>query len=402
MRTRETVTGGFTDYNLRYNSYRNSCSGPWIYNPSGDSVSYSGTQQTKTIIDCPTPGFYSLLEAGGFLPLNPVDIKTTRETIVPGTGNHYSAWNGSCYLDWNQGPAAFRDPAYLLPPGPDASILDSVVTSAMAEARSATFDALTFAAEFAKTVELVASNYRQINKLAQKAARWAVSRRRGRNGVTPAQLWDLFNSKWLEYRYGWRPLLFDAEDALQAFCERTHKGDIRNGKARFNADITNSTSYTTVDGPVTVMGSRVLTGSRVYRGAAYAGIGDLSVKYGIDPLVTGWELIPYSFVIDWFLDVGTWIKAVSPFSGTSFLGSMASVKDTYTSRTEWILSWSSSSMTGIFTGASSEIEVQHYTRFPHSVGITPSWNPRPLNLRIVDLVALVVQGNTGVNRMLHN
>lgn len=30
-----------------------------------------------------------------------------------------------------------------------------------------------------------------------------------------------------------------------------------------------------------------------------------------NPVVTGWELVPYSFVIDWFVDVGSTLKSLS-------------------------------------------------------------------------------------------
>jgi len=44
-----------------------------------------------------------------------------------------------------------------------------------------------------------------------------------------------------------------------------------------------------------------------------------------DALPTAWELIPYSFVVDWFIGVGDWIQACMPNPHVSHLASSATV-----------------------------------------------------------------------------
>jgi len=41
----------------------------------------------------------------------------------------------------------------------------------------------------------------------------------------------------------------------------------------------------------------------------------------LDPLLTAWEVIPYSFVIDWFFNIGSNIQAYSPFASGDLLWS---------------------------------------------------------------------------------
>lgn len=48
------------------------------------------------------------------------------------------------------------------------------------------------------------------------------------------------------------------------------------------------------------------------------------------PLSTAWELVPWSFVVDWFLNVGTWLDAVQPSGASKNLCAWESVSDVTT------------------------------------------------------------------------
>lgn len=50
---------------------------------------------------------------------------------------------------------------------------------------------------------------------------------------------------------------------------------------------------------------------------------------GLSPtqlLSVGWEMIPFSFVADWVVDVGSWLRAWEPKPWILYLGSCVSVK----------------------------------------------------------------------------
>jgi hypothetical protein len=50
--------------------------------------------------------------------------------------------------------------------------------------------------------------------------------------------------------------------------------------------------------------------SRISRRASVTA--DISVpSFQINPVTTSWELVKFSFIIDWFVDIGTWLEAMS-------------------------------------------------------------------------------------------
>jgi hypothetical protein len=350
---------------------------------------------TKVITDVVTPGFYSLLECGKFLPLNPVDIRTTTETRIPGTGTHSSGFNGTCYLDQSIGPSWALTPWTVVVPGDDPTITAQVVNAAIADAKSAVFDALTWAAELKKTAAMFRDRWSKVNGFAIKAAARARRKARSRGLRNPAAILDLFTSYWLEYRYGWRPLMYDVRNAVKALQTSFDEKSICRGSSTTQVDLSDSLTYTGNVGALSYSVTEILTGSRIYRGKAWAEPLGNGAIYGFDPIVTAWELVPYSFVVDWFIGVGTWLEAVSPFSGAKLLGSMVSIKDDYELTQYTTLSWASSTESGGDTGRETRLKVKRYTRVPDP-GTLPSWNPRLTVARIVDLVALVLQGRSRV------
>lgn len=402
-RIRSTVTGAFDTENIRYLKTRSSCAGAWSSSPA--YTTYTGVVTTKTIEDIITPGFQSLQRCGGFLPLNPVTIQTVTETRTAGNGDESFNFSGGCYRSMQTGPYWTLFSWLVTLPPFDEDIVDTVVTEAVANARESIFDALTTAAEMKQTVQLLRGSWLGILQFARKAAKWA--RDKAKKFKRKKNYWkvvlDFFSQKWLEYRYGWLPFIYSAEDAIRALQQKMEKDDILSGKSRVVTELSDSetldTYYPTAG---TLTKTHTLIGERIYRGAAFASISSPEIaKFGLDPLVTAWELIPFSFVADWFIQVGTWIKAWSPFGGSSLLGSMASVKDTYT--LEQVDSWAFNAPghTGSFTGRGTKLEVTAYTRFAHGAGILPSWNPRITSVRFMDLVALVYQGRRGILQILH-
>jgi hypothetical protein len=49
--------------------------------------------------------------------------------------------------------------------------------------------------------------------------------------------------------------------------------------------------------------------------------------------ITAWELVPYSFVIDWFVNAGDYIQAVTPKLGVKVLGSWSTTEDEIVTKT---------------------------------------------------------------------
>lgn len=120
----------------------------------------------------------------------------------------------------------------------------------------------------------------------------------------------LVASKWLEYRYGWTPLLSDIENLVnkplghpsmrisasmsrQAYIQYQHpnRADIEDYYVR-----------------VSRSASCYITPRNVTQITAQ--------QYGISNLgLTAWELVPYSFVADWVFDIGGYLEHLGALSG---------------------------------------------------------------------------------------
>lgn len=197
-------------------------------------------------------------------------------------------------------------------------------------------------AELDKTAEMVAETARRLAK-AFRALRHGriseftgalgitVSNRRANalrsryrqlpaNGTAPMQ----FASKtWLEFTYGWKPLISDvynqAENLAKFLTERS--GAIREAKGSATGSLVTveDLSPTSLDWKInksTQMSSRVVYTVRFgLRGGAASAVNVFGLN---NPAIVAWEVIPYSFVVDWFLPIGTFLEQLSATSGLVF------------------------------------------------------------------------------------
>lgn len=134
---------------------------------------------------------------------------------------------------------------------------------------------------------------------------------------------------WLEYSYGWAPLLSDIYTAIDHPWPEVRKTI----KARHNVSkrtIVNGSNSSVIKnarwqndfkGQITVQGTVTVTGTAL---AAASSVG-LS-----NPLSLGWELLPFSFVVDWFLPIGPYLESLTALGGC--VVTEKSTTQTYTTR----------------------------------------------------------------------
>jgi hypothetical protein len=379
MRTRQTVTGGFTTPNVRESRGR-SCGGSWGAWGVLDTT-YTGIRKTKTIKDTLTPGFHALRKCGGALPLNPVEISTITEerrvflsytygsggTGCPGT-YPLTEIRGNCFFDYGK---------TLSVPSVDENIQTAMVNEAIARVNSATLDLLTAAAETKDLKRTFKHALTVIGKYGTRAATKARSLRE-------------LHHNWLAYRYGWMPMIYTLQDAVKAHNE--HWKHIVEGKASQSEGFNLSNNHSIIGTGVTTNVVETLSGSIRYGGFAIGEVNPLLSKYGLDPIVTAYELLTLSFVLDWFIGVGSYIQSISPFGAASNVQSMMSLKTVYQHdyrRVNVFGNYGSVLQSG--SGGTSDwtITEQRYVRGAHGGGF-PGWNPRFTPERAVDLVALVL------------
>lgn len=153
---------------------------------------------------------------------------------------------------------------------------------------------------------------------------------------------DVVASNWLELQYGWVPLLKDAESAGAFLGTAMNRPQVFTINARYkrNAEIGNNT---------TVYGETVASYGRqkcYVRGQIRARITETSWAQlaGLtDPASVVWELVPYSFVVDWFVPIGDYLSArqLSGALNGTFIKSTKSVLDvgetTILAQSYWIV-----------------------------------------------------------------
>lgn len=146
-----------------------------------------------------------------------------------------------------------------------------------------------------------------------------VLREGGLNGV------ELLSTLWLEYRYAWKPLVSDVDTSLNLFAAYAAKNPtVRSvsSSKRSSSQLTRKVAFVNVNGQL---------GYRLFYEDTTT-VCRMGIKYRLDspqltilsnlgltsPIALGWELIPFSFVVDWWLPIGPALGAFSAFEGLAF------------------------------------------------------------------------------------
>lgn len=169
-------------------------------------------------------------------------------------------------------------------------------------------------------------------------------RRRGRNGrlYTGVRGKDSFAKKyrddidnWLELQYGWKPLLMDVHGAVQALAERDYHEHLITAKGVCRIPW-NESLFTGGEYPC-LLETKGWEGTFVRLDACLADeqldrVRNLGLS---NPLEITWEVVPFSFIVDWFLPIGDAISALDYALGLRFLsGSVTHRRDATTVTSE--------------------------------------------------------------------
>lgn len=288
-----------------------------------------------------TPEYLKKRRTGEALPVNPF---STEKWFSQGLADYFAQFQGVAITS-AQCSGAQRGyhtvnahllgaPSSNLPGPPDFPSEGGIVTDAVADFRTRFWDIGTFIAEFSKTVSLVTGALQRVTGRVDDIER-ALSSKGLKRGTQAFA--DAFESSWLEARYGWRVLYYDLLSAQQAINDLVNSKVLMRGAAQSVVD--SSTAHT----PWVAHGStsfgfrtRWKYTTNVSRRGFCIGYHDASIPVHIDPVVTAWELVRYSFVIDWFVNIGSILAAFSPFSRGEVVGSgwTARIERVYTLETE--------------------------------------------------------------------
>lgn len=129
-------------------------------------------------------------------------------------------------------------------------------------------------------------------------------------------------SNWLELQYGWKPLLQDIVEGMEfVHHQLSTPARVRVVVTRYAGGVHPSRN---MDKPAVLTGTNYcyLNSKVVSSGRIIASIyeKDVVALSGLtDPLSVAWELLPYSFIADWFVPIGSYLSArglVQSLTGT--------------------------------------------------------------------------------------
>jgi len=129
------------------------------------------------------------------------------------------------------------------------------------------------------------------------------------------------SQQWLALQYGWKPLLGDVFDLVtqQHKRETTYPRCFR-VKGKQTEQAPNNASWTADPHYGKKYGIRFTSVSVNYMIRAYPNnaLAEPAALGLTNPLVPLWEVVPWSFVVDWFLPVGAYLEQLTAAHGWSF------------------------------------------------------------------------------------
>jgi len=231
---------------------------------------------------------------------------------------------------WTNMLAEFPPPLLALDPNLELAALAEIGTNI----RGHDFNAGVFAAELPETLKMVIGTSRDVlsalvylrrgnvssairrlarsvgatgsrfGKHQQQQARLAAEQALKRSDVAGA---------WLALQYGWKPLISDIYEMMKAM-EKLHGSSMSNRKVVFSCTKRARNKKPATALPGYTIDQMCLIKHKVIFRENLSATRSLGLA---DPLSVVWEKVPYSFVVDWFVPIGTYLSTLSFFGPLS-------------------------------------------------------------------------------------
>lgn len=181
-------------------------------------------------------------------------------------------------------------------------------------------------AESRSTIQHLAKTTRTLLKAYTYAKRGKWTKLLKELKVNPKRKWSTKDpaGRWLEVQFGWTPLIGDIKGAFEL-----NQTMLRKNGLFLSAERNLVSSYSNEDicslPTERYRGSSCLfTGTRGTAVKLYARVRDEDIarltSLGLsDPLQVAWALVPFSFVVDWVLPVGSYLEALGAVKGLTFV-----------------------------------------------------------------------------------
>lgn len=234
------------------------------------------------------------------------------------------------------------DPTWRLPyPSIDRNVLDNKLLNKLKD----DFNGAVFAAEMKRSLGMIGDRLVKLGKAARacrslrfgdaaKALDFPPKRKLSRNqrrllsDVKQSPLERDAMKGWLELQYGWMPLMKDIQSAVELvkradpsyFVEAVVSNRFK-GKSR-----SSTWSNSKLDGMLQQIEQSTewyMSGKLKFEwkpdNVYLRRISEISL---LNPALVAWELVPFSFVVDWFLPIGDFLNALDATFGVQFVGGL--------------------------------------------------------------------------------
>jgi len=397
-----------------------------VYGFYGSGV---GTSRTPSTVNYRTSGWYTYGGPGswktfraenGYLPTQHM-WELSEFTQPSATVPVYFAYNGEYRVEMKTSDPpylprlsgiSYSNPYFHSDPEWTTMVQDAQY-KALSKARDMKVNVSVMLGEGRQTVSMLADTVRTLGKAYRNF-------RRGRFRQAAKELnlpFDLVTRRskdaanhWLAYSYGWMPLLADAKGLLQ-LAEKGLLNPERGPRFSAAGKVTDQRrfSVTQMDqgasnlpfGETLISGDTwVVARAQLLLEYKAGATGLNSVGMGtFDPLLTAWELTPFSFVFDWFVDVGSYLEQLSTLEDVTVLTGFVSILQ-YSKGSAVMMKPQN---TGWIDGQKpyTEFAWRLYKRYPWSGSVslrTPLWDG--LNARRLTTTAALWRQRTRGDRIL--
>lgn len=196
-------------------------------------------------------------------------------------------------------------PFYPLVSDGDRDSLANAAKASVVSDLSSGYDLLTEIGEFSETANYITSLLKSAER-PTKLFRHFVKTKNWKQGTAMSK--DVANA-WMQYRYAIMPIYYSIMDAIETFEQSRSLYKTSRRKERINytsdgiRDMTRPHMFES--------GSRKVLISAMGKTRFSSQAQRLASQIKFNPLTTAWELTKFSWVIDWFVNVGDWLNAKS-------------------------------------------------------------------------------------------